>query len=163
MADQTKVARGPGRLWRIVLVCSLALNLAVAGIVVGSLAAGRFGDGPPRSFDLGIGPVARALSPQERRDVVRSLRQDRMLRDVDLRARVRAMVDVLKAEPFAPDALRGLLDEQNTQMSNVQSKAQDALLAAIADMTPARRQEFADQLALELSKARRRPPLSSGG
>jgi uncharacterized membrane protein len=163
MADHDKTAMRPSRLWRIILVCSLALNLAVAGVVVGSMASGRLGDGPPRSFDLGIGPITRALSPQERRDVGRSLRQDRVLRDVDLRGRVNGMVDALKADPFAPEALRAFLEAQNAQMANVQGKAQDALLETIADMTPARRQEFADQLQQELSKARPRPPRSSGG
>ena len=163
MADQTQTARGPSRLWKIVLVCSLALNLAVAGVVVGSTVSGRMGDGPPRSFDLGIGPFARALSPQERRDVGRSLRQNRVLRDVDLRARMNGMVEALKAEPFSPEALRALLNEQEAQMANVQSKAQDALLTTIAEMTSARRQEFADQLAQELSNSRLRPRRPSGG
>jgi uncharacterized membrane protein len=163
MADHEKTAKRPGRLWRIILVCSLALNLAVAGVVVGAMASGRLGDGPPRSFDLGIGPIARALSQQERREVGRSLRQDRVLRDVDLRGRASGMVDALKADPFAPEALRVLLDAQNAQMANVQGRAQDALLDTITAMTPARRQEFADQLQQELSKARRRPPRSSGG
>ena len=162
MAKENATSR-PSRLWRIILVISLALNLAVAGVVVGSMVSGRTGDGPPRSFDLGIGPIARALSPQERRDVGRSLRQDRVLRDVDLRARGTGMVDALKAEPFAPADLRVFLEEQNVQMGNVQSKAQDALLRTIAEMTPERRQEFADQLAQELSKSRPRQRRSSGG
>lgn len=163
MADQQVTAARPSRLWKVVLVCSLALNLAVAGVVVGSMASGRFGDGPPRSFNLGIGPMARALSPQERREVGRSLRQDRVLRDVDLRGRVNGMVDALKADPFVPEALRVFLDAQNAQMSNVQGKAQDALLDTIAQMTHARRQEFADQLHEELSKARPRSARPSGG
>ncbi len=163
MAERDKIAARPSRLWKVILVCSLALNLAVAGMVIGSMASGRFGDGPPRSFDLGIGPIARALSPQERRDVGRSLRQDRVLRDVDLRGRVNGMVDALKAEPFVPEALRGFLDAQNAQMSNVQSKAQDALLDTIVQMSSARRQEFADQLQQELSKARPRSRRPSGG
>ena len=163
MADQEKATARPSRLWKAVLVCSLALNLAVAGVVVGSMASGRFGDGPPRSFDLGIGPITRALYPQERREVGRSLRQNRVLRDVDLRGRVTSIVDTLKAEQFAPDALRVLLEAQNTQMADVQSKAQDALLDTIADMTPARRQEFADQLLEELSKTRTRGPRPSSG
>ena len=163
MAKKEESGTGHSRLWRIVLVCSLALNLAVAGMVVGSFASGRLGEGPPRSFDLGLGPVSRALAPNERRDVGRSLRQDRELRDVDLRGRVNGMVEALKAEPFAPEALRTLLSEQNTQMAAVQNKAQDALLATISRMTPERRAEFADQLSDELSKIRSRGPDPSGG
>jgi hypothetical protein len=150
-------------MWQIVLVCSLALNLAVVGIIVGSFASGRFGDGPPRSFDLGLGPISRALAPHERREVGRSLRQDRVMRDFDLRGRVSGMVDALKAEPFEPETLLMFLFEQNAQMAEVQSEAQDALLATISQMTPERRVEFADQLMQELKKVRSRQPNPSGG
>lgn len=157
MDNAPKTRAKPGRLWRIVLVCSLALNLAVAGLVIGSLAAGRLGDGPPRSFDLGIGPVARALTQQERRHIGHSLRQDRVLRGFDLHGRVSNMVVALKAEPFDPDLLRSLLADQNARTAEVQSKAQAAFLDVILGMAPDRRRAFADQLADELSKARPRP------
>ncbi|MFT6076526.1 MAG: hypothetical protein ACJAZ1_003460 [Yoonia sp.] len=163
MVDQHKTGTRPNRVWRIVLVCSLALNLAVFGVVVGSFATGRLGDGPPRSFDLGLGPISRALAPQERREVGRSLRQDREMRDFDLRGRVSGMVGALKADPFEPEILRAYLSEQNAQMAAVQSKAQDALLATISQMTPERRAEFADQLLHELSKVRARQPNPSRG
>ena len=163
MVDQEKSGTGPSRMWRIVLVCSLALNLAVVGVVAGSLVSGRLGDGPPRSFDLGLGPISRALAPPERRDVGRSLRQDRMMRNFDVRGRLGGMVDALKAEPFDPETLRVYWSEQNAQMAAVQIKVQDALLETISQMTPERRAEFADQMVQELSKVRSRPPNPSGG
>ena len=109
MDDQQKIRARPRRIWQIVLVCSLALNLAVAGVVVGSFASGRLGEGPPRSFDLGLGPISRALAPQERREVGRSLRRDSVMRDFDLRGRVSGMVRALKADPFEPERLRAYL------------------------------------------------------
>lgn len=163
MAEDSTPSQKPNRMWRIALVLSLALNLAVVGIVVGSYASGRVGDGPPRSFDLGLGPVSRALLPEERREIGRNLRQNRVMRDVDLRARVDGMSAVLRAEPFDPEALRVLMDDQAAQISNVQAKAQDAFLAQIAAMTPERRRMFADQLLQEMSKDRRRRSDNSGG
>jgi hypothetical protein len=164
MADQLKAPAQPKRIWRIVLVVSLALNLAVAGVVGGTLISGRAGDGPPRSFDLGISPIARALSPEERREVTSSLRRDRVMRGADLRGRADAIVTALKAEPYDPDVMRGLLQEQAAQVATVQGKAQDAFLDAITQMTPERRADFADQLENELSKERpRRGPRQSGG
>ena len=163
MDDQQKISARPKRIWQIVLVCSLALNFAVAGVVVGSFASGRLGEGPPRSFDLGLGPISRALAPQERREVGRSLRRDSVMRDFDLRGRVSGMVRALKADPFEPESLRAYLTEQNAQMAAVTSKAQDALLVTIGQMTPERRAEFADQLLQELSKVRSRPPNPSRG
>lgn len=163
MADDNTLTQRPSRLWRIVLALSLALNLAVVGLVVGSLASGRMGDGPPRSFDLGLGPVSRALSQEERRDIGRSLRQDRVLRDFDFRDRINGMTDILTTEPFDPDALAVLMDAQAARITSVQAKAQDAFLEQIVAMTPERRRAFADQLMQEMSKDRPRRESRSGG
>lgn len=163
MAEDQMPTQKPGRVWRVVLVLSLALNLAVAGIVIGSVASGRAGDGPPRSFDLGLGPVSRALAPNERRDIGRSLRQDGVLRDFDLRGRINGMTEVLTAEPFDPGALRLLMSEQSERIARVQARAQDAFIEQIVAMTPERRREFADQLKQELSKDRPRRGPKSGG
>jgi uncharacterized membrane protein len=160
--DKVPSAR-PSRLWRIVLVLSLALNLAVVGVVVGAAASGRWGDGPPRSFDLGLGPLARALEPQERRAIGHRLREDRALRDFDLRGRVSRVVATLQADPFDPEALRGLLAEQNQRVATVQATAQEVMLEQIIAMTPERRRAFADQLLEEMSRARGPRTRASGG
>jgi uncharacterized membrane protein len=160
--DKTPQAR-PNRLWRIVLVLSLALNLAVVGVVVGAAVSGRWGEGPPRSFDLGLGPVARALEPRERRAIGRRLREDRSLRDFDLRGRVNRVVAALQAEPFDPDVLRALLVEQSQQIATVQATAQEVMLEQIVAMTPERRRAFADQVLEEMSRARAPRARSSGG
>ncbi len=163
MAEEKRPSARPRRLWRIVLALSLALNLAVAGVVVGAIVSGRAGDGPPRSFDLGIGPIARALQPQERRAIGRSLRQDRSLRGVDFRDRLNRMVAALKAEPFDPDALRVLMDEQAASLAGIQARAQTATLEQIIAMTPERRHAFADRVLEELSRARPPRERNSGG
>ncbi len=128
--DKTPPVR-PRRLWRIVLVASLALNLAVGGIVAGSVVSGRLGKGPPRSFDLGLGPIARALEPQERRAIGRNLRQNRALRDLDLRGRVDEVIALLRAEPFDPQALEALMDQQAAEVAGFQARAQDQTAHAL--------------------------------
>ncbi|MDP5085133.1 MAG: periplasmic heavy metal sensor [Yoonia sp.] len=163
MADQEKQAAKPSRLWRSVLVLSLALNLAVVGVVAGAVISGRFGDGPPRSFDLGLGPVTRALTQDERREIGRALRRDRGLRSFDLRGRVSAMVAAIQAEPFDEAALRGLMAEHAARVSEVQAKAQDAFVDMISQMSPERRAAFADQLIQELSRDRPERTRPSGG
>jgi hypothetical protein len=160
MVDQNNK---PRRIWQIVLVCSLALNLAVAGMVIGTVGSGKLRDGPPRSFDLGVGPLARALLPQERRQVGQSLRRDRALNGLDLNARVQRTADALRAEPFQPEVLRRLLAEQSAQMAAVQSTAQDALVATISAMTPERRAAFADQMIVEMARTRPRQPRDGSG
>ncbi|PJI85029.1 heavy-metal resistance protein [Yoonia maricola] len=163
MAEEKQSAVRPSRLWRSVLVISLALNLAVVGLVIGLATSGRLGDGPPRSFSLGLGPVSQALEPEERHRIGRRLREDRNLRDLDLRSSANQMVATLREEPFDPDAFRALLDEQTAQMAAFRAVAQTAALEQIVRMTPERRQAFADQLMEELSKEKPSRERNSGG
>jgi uncharacterized membrane protein len=162
MAEEQTAKARPGRIWRTVLVLSLALNLAVLGVVVGSVASGRVGDGPPRSFDLGIGPVSRALEPEERREIGRNLRRDGSMRSADLRNSVNGIVTALKAEPYDPEVLRILMDAQAASMMDIQARAQAATLEQISAMTPQRRRAFADQLEEELSRIKPRRTRRSG-
>lgn len=156
MAETQTTPQKRGRVWTVVLVGSLALNLVIAGIVGGTLLSGRIGDGPPRSFDLGVGPVAMALERDERRAIGRELRQNRVLRDLDPRGRAAEMLAVLQAEPFDPDALRAIFAEQSDDLVRVQTRAQDALLETIAAMTPERRAAFAAAVAEEMARGARR-------
>jgi len=90
MADQQ-----PRKLWRIVLVTSLALNLAVVG-VIGGLALRSSGDkGPPRNFDVGLGSIGRALSQEDRRAIGSALRNAPGSR-ASGRAENEAMLDSLR-------------------------------------------------------------------
>ncbi len=155
------VSSKPSRLWRMIFVISLALNLAVVGLVVGAVASGRLGDGPPRAFDLGLGPVARALDPQERRAIGMALRRDAGLRRGEMRAQTALMIASLRQDPFNPDALRDVIAEQRARLGDIQNAAQEAFINQITAMSPERRAAFADVLEQELS----RPPRErrSGG
>ncbi len=163
MDDGANKPAAPSRLWRIVLVVSLALNLAVVGLVTGAAVSGRLGDGPPRSFDFGLGPVARALSPQERRSIGIALRREGGMRNLNLRDRADNMITVLRSEPFDRDALQELMRGQSDAMAQLQTRAQTALLDQISQMSPERRADFADSLQDELSKARPPRLRGSGG
>lgn len=156
MVDEVKTKTGPSRLWRVVLVLSLALNLAVVGMVVGASVSGRFGDRPPRSFDFGLGPVARALEPRERRQIGLAMRRDGALRDMDLRGNAAEMIAALRAAPFDAGALQDLMAVQAERVTLLQRNAQAALLDQISAMSPERRAAFADRLQEELSRGRDR-------
>jgi len=152
----------PRRLWKVVLVLSLALNLAVAGLVTGAVLSGKVGDRPPRSFDFGIGPVAQSLSPRERREVGRVLRQAGVLRDVNPRGRIAEMITVLEAEPFDADAMREIFAQQGADLARVQVTVQGAMLEMFSGMSPARRAEVAAALAAELEQRPERSRPSGG-
>lgn len=163
MVDQSPKTAGASKRMRIVLVVSLALNLAIAGLFVGSVVSGRWSAGPPAHFDIGMGPIGRALAPDERRDIRRSLMRDGSMRALNLRGRMGDMIAAIETDPFDPQVMRGLMAEQIARTSALQGNVQDLLLQIIADMTPQRRAEFAQQLKNEMS--RERPPRDkpSGG
>lgn len=156
MDDPVTPSRGSSRLMRIVLVLSLALNLAVVGIVAGVAVSGRLGGPAPRSVDFGLGPVSQALDPAERRAIRQALRREGALRNLDLRARAEAMIAALRADPFDRAALELLLDEQAARIGQLQGAAQEAFLDQIAAMTPERRAAFAERL-MEAFRERRAP------
>lgn len=163
MDNQNPTRTGPSRIWRVVLVISLAFNLAVVGVVVGAGFSGRFDDRPPRSFDFGLGPLARALEPSERRAIGSAMRRDGALQSVDLRGTASEMIAVLRADPFDADRLETLMADQMMQTATVQRSAQQALLMEITAMSPERRANFADRLDEELTRRRDRREGRSGG
>ena len=163
MADQELKSGKPSRLWRIVLVVSLALNLAIAGLFVGSATSGRLKSGPPPNFEIGLGPIGRALAPEERRVIRRSLVQDRGLRELNMRGRMSEIVATLETDPFEAAKMEALMSEQITRTINLQETVQGALLNVITDMTPARRAEFGQALSEQMQRGKSDRDRPSGG
>lgn len=145
-----KAQMRPSKVWRAVLIVSLGLNLAVAGMIGGALVSGRFGDGPPMRVDLGLGAFARALDEADRRAIGRDLRQMGALRSDDLRAPMAEMVAALRADPFDPARLQAAMAAQAARLGSVQAQAQTAVLARVAAMQAAQRAALADRLDHEL-------------
>lgn len=152
--DPTPPVAPARRGWRWLLILSLALNLAVFGVVAGAIVAGRT-DGPPRSFDLAIGPVARALEGGDRRAIMRDLMARGDLRPRDDAARdaeTAALVAAIRADPFDPAAVAAILADMRARGERVVQAAETALVDRIAAMSPERRRAFADRLAHELAE-----------
>ncbi len=161
MADP--ISSKPSRLWRIVFVLSLALNLAVVGIVVGAASSGRWTDGPPPQIEVGLGPIGRALAPDERRDIRRYLIRQRALRDLNLRGGMRDIIAALTAEPFDVAQMENAMAAQISRNTALQQTLGGALLDVVSAMTPERRAAFAAELAAEMAKARSERQRPSGG
>lgn len=143
MADPFPTPRR-ARIMRIVLVVSLALNLAVAGLAAGVALRGHDGR-PPRGFDMTLGPIGQALAPQDRaaiRDTLRGrgdgagLRFNRQ-KDLD------TLMAALTAEPFDAAALRSALATPVARITKLQTDAVAALADRIIAMTPDERASFA--------------------
>lgn len=144
------VKSGASRGMRWLLALSLALNLAVAGFMIGH-ALDRDGPGGPRGMarDLAFGPFTEALSPQDRRALFKSmLSKAPAMRDARkaTEADMALILSSLSAEPFDPAALDGALAAFNTRSSANLSIAQTTLRDFLVDMTPEDRLAFAMRL-----------------
>lgn len=153
-----------GRGMRIVLFASLALNLAVAGVVAGFLVMGP--PPPPRDRPGGDDPAlpyTRALSPEQRGDLRDQLRgkafgDRREMADVRraVLADYQRAVAVLRADPFDPAALEALMVEQAARSAEVRARGHAVLSSYVAQMTAEERAAYADRLEETLQRFARK-------
>lgn len=155
-AGQDKAA-GRGRWLKLALGLSLAVNLAVAGLVGGAVLRG----GPLRDQmvrDVGFGPYAEALSPEDRQALRRAfLARQPDLRDLrqSMRQDMQAVVQALRAQPFDAAALESALVAQASRLQSQVQLGQSLLLERLSSMPEADRLAFAHRLE---SMTRRGPP-----
>lgn len=144
--DMAGVPRASRRL-RWALAVSVALNLAVAGAVAGAYLQHRTGG--PGARDFGIGPIAEALRPQDRRALRRAL-----MAEVPEMARMHAqgrsdlveLVALLRSEPLNAARLREVLTAQAARVGTRATEARVLLGDFLADLPSQERQALADRL-----------------
>lgn len=152
----TAPADRPRRRWvTIALIVSLSLNLLVVGMI-GGLALNRAGppreshDRPPGSSELmSAGPLARALTTEERRALARELFKNRdQLRAArrQLQGGLEQAVAVLQADQFDRAALAAVMQQQNTILVEQVGDMQELLLDHLEGLDPAQRAEMAERL-----------------
>ncbi|QDC10494.1 periplasmic heavy metal sensor [Oceanicola sp. D3] len=148
----------PRRRWvRVVLVLSLAANLAVAGLVLGAWIThdGKRGpDGPRGERDrivreLGFGPYSRAI-PREGREGMKAAIEPhrgalRANRDA-LRGAFEATLTTLRSAPFDRAAMAAQMAAQRDAIAANQKIGHEILLDRLEAMTPEQRTAFADRL-----------------
>jgi len=150
MQDDQQMPAPPPRRWiKPVLFVSLALNLAVIGLVAGALLRH---DGPPRasagapSFAAFGQPYMKALPREDRRAILSSLRDARGDALPDRAARRALFTDVLnalEAQPFDRSALEQAVARQAEISVTVQRRVQIAWLARVSTMSDAERLAYA--------------------
>lgn len=157
-------ARPRRRIWlRVLLFVSLAINLAVAGLVGGAvLNATRDGDARPAriSRELGLGPYIFAMEADDRR----ALQEASRLRKGDLRQSrtnwqqaFHDSLEVLRAEPFDPDRFRELVVLQSDLAAEGRKIGQEILVVQVSRMSHDARARFADKLEQSAKFGRRAP------
>lgn len=155
--SQSRATPALSRGWKWVLALSLGLNLAIVGVVGGLAFAMRDvgGDAPPeRRAAIGalrsLGPLAHALEREEKRALLDRMAQSRRQGAPITPELARAHEDLiaaLRADPFDPARATRALADQRAALGAVQARGHESLIAVIAAMPPARRQEIAAALA----------------
>lgn len=135
--------------WRVVLVVSLALNVLVAGVVIGGYIRMQ---GPAGSAAVG-GPTDmrglwRAL-PDEARGALRaqqSERGDRRVRAQEAGRDGAAIVAAISAEPFDAEALVAVIEGQRQRNDAARRDTTRAFAEQVQALSPQQRQAMARDL-----------------
>ena len=138
----------PSKALRIVLVASLALNVAVIGVVAGLAMSSKNHRSMPQRVSFEFGVFGRILDREDRRAIGEEFRKsgpNPMSRSAR-RAQVDEIADALRASPFEPSLLSELMTNMRDQSSRVQQNAQTAFVAHLTAMTPEKRAVLADRL-----------------
>jgi uncharacterized membrane protein len=127
------------------LVASLALNLALVGLIGGALLKG----GPEPAPGITLWHYARALPDPYRRDLGQALRASR--RDwigprEALRGQRTALASALTAEPFQPSEVVEVLRHERQLTGELAERGTELLLAQIGRMSPEDRAAYAQAL-----------------
>ncbi|MBN9888329.1 periplasmic heavy metal sensor [Salipiger abyssi] len=159
MSDDAKTPKKSARWLRLALFASLAANLAVVGVVLGAVLLRPPFDraGPPHGRDF-VFPYTRAFDEGQRRELGRNLRgafeRDRARAPMHggLLGGYRAALDVLRAEPFDPQAFSAALDAQSARAEARQAAGQRVLIDYVASLPPEARVAYADRLEAEIDE-----------
>lgn len=143
-AENDRRQRAP-RWMRITLILSLALNLAVAGLVGGAVWRHGGLDGmrqPPRSL---IGAMLHEL-PRDDRRAMREHARSRSERRVPHAEITAEMAQALRAVPFRPEPLAALITDHARRRAAFESDALAVWLDRVAAMSDRERAAYADRL-----------------
>ena len=145
---------------KILLALSLAANLGVAGMAAGAF--WRHAGGPTEDArrDMGLGPLAFALSKEQRKayregllERLPDLKQGRET----LRADFDALQLALSAEPFDPAAVEAAICLVFKRTNDRLAVSQALLVDLVKDMDAAERRAFKDKLAEIFNRSKSKP------
>lgn len=143
---------------RGLLILSLTLNILMLGLAGGWVLRHGAPQAPHAArTDLAAGPLTRALSEADRREIGRQIRQ--ALRESggnrrDMHASFEALVRDLRAVPFDPEQMAATLDAQRKGVAKRFEIGQQVLIAHLAQMSDAERAAYADRVEARIAAYR---------
>lgn len=142
MSDNPK----PKSRWMsVLLVISLALNLLVVGVALGTVLRVKGGDhakAPP-----GFGSALYRALPKDERKAMRGELFDRHKKGAKTRSQdFAALSSALRSDPFDPAAVQALLDQQAQFMADLQDALQAEWLSRVVAMSDEERLIYAERL-----------------
>lgn len=145
--NNAKTKSGTGL--RVALALSVAVNLAVLGLIAGAIMRDGPGLRGAMVRDLGFGPYTEALRPEDRKALRQALfekapelRETRRL----MREDMQALLGLLRADRFDAEAFHARMEAQHERMEHQLRLGQSLLQDFIAAMPAAERRAFADRL-----------------
>lgn len=153
------------KITKVILAVSLTLNLLVLGLVAGAHLRDGSDDRrfPPseRSAmrDMGFSPFIGALPREHKRAIGKTLRDRSGSFVANRQALAQEMADIiaiLRAQPFDPAVLDGVLQAQGARIRGRAETGRDILVEQIGKMTQSDRAEYADKLEHGLHRAMER-------
>ncbi len=136
----------PKRRWMpIVLTLSLAINLLIVGVAVGSILRLKNSDhakAPP-----GFGPALYRALPKEDRKALRGELSGLHGKGAKGRSQdFMAVTEALRAVPFDPETVTLLLQQQAQATADLQAALQEKWLVLVTQMSDTERQTYATRL-----------------
>jgi uncharacterized membrane protein len=159
---QTKQTLKPAstRGFKILLGISLAVNLAVTGLVAGAFV--RKGPGGPMGGNAQVNyarSYIQALPKEQRREVVEALRHSKHGGSrVERRAHHADVVEILRADVFDRPAIEAVLALQIASTLDAQSAGQERWLNIIEKMSIEERRAYVDGIENALKRGTKRKP-----
>ena len=146
--------------FKILLGVSLAVNLAVAGLMAGAFV--RKTPGGPMGGKAQVNyarPYIQALPHDQRREVFEALRPAKRRADrVERRAHYADVVTILRADAFDRAAVEVVLAKQSASTLDAQSAGQAQWLNIIEKMNIEERRAYADGIEDALKRGPKRKP-----
>lgn len=159
MTDKTEAREKRPRRWvKVLLVCSLALNLLIFGAIAGAvLSGGQWGARHAMHMAPVGGPLSRALNHEDRHalgDKMRDVYGNRAAARAEWRGLLEDLLQDLTAVPFDPGAVKSHLGAIEASLVKRQHLGRDLLIERLTAMTDEERADYARRLKRVLRRGR---------